>query len=667
MSRLRVFAGVLACAAPTLACITPCPARTLWVDGGSTARVEDGSTDAAFRTIGAALQVAKPGDTVTVRTGTYREQVRMPAGEPERPITLRAAEGQRVVMTGCVKLDRWERSDDGLWVRTLDWKPERLLVAGKTQTIARKPNEGWWRSVEADDDSLVDPEHLRGLQAAETGGEVRVWLQRGNVFDTFALRSLDTRTGRVTVDGTEGRLSNGDKYYLENRAEFIDQPGEWAVEPDAGQYRVFFRPRAEDDLARVEAPHGRGSLVLARNASHVRIEGLELVGAQRDGIEVSRAADVVIRRCVAYRNGRGGITLRDAEDSVVTQNIVWRNGHGISVSYSTRVTIEQNDVGYNEVDGLLVTWKSNDIAVRQNYSHHHLLWGHPDNLQVYRGVSDVRFQENLFLAGGQSVMTEETRDGVFEGNMIVGCGANMLIFGHGNAGHYRIHNNTLAFSGYGCMNLTWEDYDVRENVMMTGHGGTIFGVRGIRGYEGDRNVFFNSRRASNPKVMATDTGWHRDFDLARASTGQDKNSLYADPKFRNAPVAFRVFDGRQLEKCTKETWYLRGGTEGFRQGDYVEVNFDGVPRRVTGVDEAAITVSPGLREKPIKGWLVANWGENPDFRLDLRLADDSPGAKLSATGGPVGSRIDIQAYLRGDFNADGKRDLPEMPSELADD
>jgi hypothetical protein len=283
---------------------------------------------------------------------------------------------------------------------------------------------------------------------------------------------------------------------------------------------------------------------------------------------------------------------------------------------------------------------------------------------VYREVTNVRFQDNLLLAAGQSLMMEETRDGEFTGNMVVGSGAYMLIFGHSNAGHYRVHNNTLAMSGYGCMSLTWEDYDVRENIFMSGHGSALYGVRGVDGYTADRNVFFNSRRSVDPMILATDAGWLRDFDAARASSGQDENSIYTDPKFRNAPIAFRVLDSRRLDECSNDTWYLRGGAEGWRVGDYVEVNFDGVQRRITAADGAVITVAPGLDEKPIKGWLVANWGDNPDFQLDLRPADGSPASSLSAACGPVGSTVDIQAYLNGDFNGDGQRDLPELPDVL---
>lgn len=652
-----VIAG--ATAAPVLA-------RTLWVDEKGRAEAQDGSAEAPFNTINAAIEVVQPGDTVIIRAGTYRERFRVPSGEPGRPITVRAAEGERVIVTGCVRLDGWQPAGGGVWSTTLDWIPGRLLIGGKTQTIAREPNQGWWRSDKATDDALIDPANLSGLQARPTGGEVRVWLQRGNVFHTFPIRSLDTQSGRVTLDEVDrpGMLTDGDKYYLQNRARLIDQPGEWAVEPDAERFKVSFMPRDPSDLERVEAPFLDRSLIFVRDASHVRIERLELCGSRRMGIEVHNVEDVQIRRCVAYQNGYLGISLREARNSVVAQNIAWQNEYGISVGYSSGVTVEENDVGYNGVDGLLVTWRSDNIMCRRNCLHHHLLWGHPDNFQVYRGVTNLRFEENLLLAGGQSMMMEETRDGRIAGNMIVGSGAYMLILGHQNAGHYQIHNNTLAFAGYGCMSLTWEDYDVRENVITNGHGSALFGVRGIKGYRGDRNLLWNSSRAENPMILATDTGWHRDFEAARESTGEDANSLYADPQFRNAPVAFRVLDHRRLHQCTKEKWYLRDGTQGFQVGDYVEVNFDGRERLVVDLDESAVTVRPGLEEKPVKDWLVANWGENGDFRLDLRLAPDSPGVSLSPIGGPVGSAIDIQAYLRGDFDGDGNRDLPALPPEL---
>ena len=152
--------------------------------------------------------------------------------------------------------------------------------------------------------------------------------------------------------------------------------------------------------------------------------------------------------------------------------------------------------------------------------------------------------------------------------------------------------------------------------------------------------------------------------IAVLKCGMVSSSSIAARQFCNAPAAFAVLDYRRIADCSRDVFYLGDGSELFEVGDTVEVDFDAVPRKVTNRDRATITVSPGLRVKPIKPCLICNWGQSRDLSLDLRLNADSPGAKLSASGGPVGSTIDIAAYQRGDFDGDGKRDLPSLPPEL---
>ena len=328
------------------------------------------------------------------------------------------------------------------------------------------------------------------------------------------------------------------------------------------------------------------------------------------------------------------------------------------------VILEENEIARNAVDGLIVSWNSADVTVRRNYIHHHLLWGHPDNIQLYRDVKNVSLIDNLLVAAGQSIMMSDTSNGLLKGNMIIGCMAQSVIFGHQSAENYRIYNNTIAFTGYGCMSLTARDYDVRENVFVTGQGTAMYAVRGIQGYDGDHNLFFNAHGVRGRPVMASDRGWHRTFREYRSATGYDRLSVFGDPRFRNAPVAFAAVDGRRLTDCSRATLYLRGGVGSIRLGDIVEINFDGVPRKVIDRSREAISISPALRTKPITPGLVCHWGQNGNLSLDLRLAADSPGAKLSASGGPVGSTIDIAAYQRGDFDADGERDLPRIGREL---
>jgi hypothetical protein len=88
----------------------PCLAAELIVDQGHAAAADGnpGTADKPFKTIGAAVAQLAPGDTVTVRAGTYHEQVTVKrGGTADKPVTLRAAEGQRVVISPRAEGDRF--------------------------------------------------------------------------------------------------------------------------------------------------------------------------------------------------------------------------------------------------------------------------------------------------------------------------------------------------------------------------------------------------------------------------------------------------------------------------------------------------------------------------------------------------------------------------------
>ena len=76
----------------------------------------DGSAARPWRTIQRAADVAKAGDVVTIRGGTYREWVKPAnAGREGAPIVFQAAKGEKVVVTGTDPVAGWTRRDDGLW------------------------------------------------------------------------------------------------------------------------------------------------------------------------------------------------------------------------------------------------------------------------------------------------------------------------------------------------------------------------------------------------------------------------------------------------------------------------------------------------------------------------------------------------------------------------
>ena len=77
----------------------------------------NGSKEMPFRRINEAAKVAKPGDTVLVAPGVYREYVDpIFAGEPDARITYKSTEPLKAVITGAERITSWKHYQDNVWV-----------------------------------------------------------------------------------------------------------------------------------------------------------------------------------------------------------------------------------------------------------------------------------------------------------------------------------------------------------------------------------------------------------------------------------------------------------------------------------------------------------------------------------------------------------------------
>jgi len=77
----------------------------------------DGSYLKPLKTIGAACQIAFPGDTITVHGGVYREWVNpLRGGETDsKRIVYRAAPGEKAEIKGSEIIKGWEKAKDNVW------------------------------------------------------------------------------------------------------------------------------------------------------------------------------------------------------------------------------------------------------------------------------------------------------------------------------------------------------------------------------------------------------------------------------------------------------------------------------------------------------------------------------------------------------------------------
>ena len=411
--------------------------------------------------------------------------------------------------------------------------------------------------------------------------------------------------------------------------------------------------------AAVTVSGAKAGITWTAGAGHLAISGFTLTGGANLGSAEKGGHHVLVTDCVVVG---GAIRLGGQSDCVVRHCVqTGAKGNGVSLNGCKNCTVEECEVFANGADGIVVTFNSDGCKVLRNYVHNHWNENHPDGIQVYRTVTNFTVEDNLFFNSGQGFMLEETDKGVFRNNMVVGTHNSGMILGHQNSHNWTVEQNTFAYTAYKAFTYSGKGTVLRNNVILAGGDNKIVAQAGRDPIVSDYNLYWKADGNSGIQV----------------GEGQDTHSKVGDPKFRSAPALGRqaVFyidvwgDKESAAKSTVGRLCIgtvvgRPLTGSFKAGDHVEVNFDGRLRKVTEVTESTVAFDPPLAAMHKYPWeTMVNWKDKTEAAWDCRLADDSPGKKMGDKGQDVGSSINMPAYMKGDFNGDGKRDLPELPKE----
>ncbi|NLF30680.1 MAG: DUF1565 domain-containing protein [Planctomycetes bacterium] len=644
------------------------------VDAAGGDDANDGGEAAPFRTISKAVAAVKYGDTIVVHEGIYRGVVTLPAsGYAGSPITIVAAEGERPVVSGAGEVAGWTACSPAevnnnpryanIYRADIAWKPSALFEDNQPLTKARTP----WRHP-ADGGtttSLTDPVHITEPGGYwSDGGEVFMWIRSGT---THHHREILTHTGS-TITFTD--LGYGwtpdaeDLYWLQNKVELIDEPGDWVVADNGdGTWRVFLWPLAGEDPTGhlVEGSANFGPFLIAwGNRSHWVIDGLEIRHSTENGAGSwsAGAHHITIRNCMIHHNGGSGIYGRCNHYGTYYRNYVGHNAGGISVGDAAgNVLIEENEVDTNTHDGVIVN--NDNVVLRRNYIHGHFMWGHADNIQTYNDVDNLLLDSNFIFNAGQSIMMEDTDGVTYRNNAIVGCHAYMVIAGHNNTFNVTLDSNTLMFPGYAPVNTSGDFFNFHDNIFFLGHSGGAYGRNDTHtGFASDYNLFYTADGLAETvaNVMGT---WNATLPTVQ-SHGLELHSRYGSPQWVNAPVSYhRALEHRVTDFTPTRVIMDDGALAGLAVGDHVEIDWDGVVRTITAVGPDWIEVDvPKPEMTTFKACFIVNWKDNADYTLDLRPGDGSPAIAAGSDGSTLGSSIDTVAFRESDFDGDGVRDVP---------
>ena len=679
------------------------------VDGGN-AKASDtnaGSADAPLKSIQKGVDLAGPGDTVTVKAGIYREKVVFrTAGTADQRITLRRAPGERVLLNGALEVRGWKpiSAAEGRGnpqfsnihvaelelpeIEKLDDKYRKFMIPnvvfedGRPLRVSRFPAGSRERLAltGGDKSHVVDDKTLNQPAGFWDGGILTVRHAKSTNYDRALIASYAPDKHELTsaVEGKEETDIKADSYWVTTLVSIIAEPGMWAIDTSKKPFRLYLWPHAGEDPNKHQIEVTRLSpagISWEKTAKFITIDGFEVCHFDKFGIgnESSGGSDIEIFNCVSFHNialGRasGGMVLSGVSNALIKNNVCTANFQdGIELEGCKNIQMIGNDIYGNLTDGVKVAWHSSNILFKQNFVHKQWGFFHPDGFQTFSGVTDLTLDSNAFLDVGQGWQCEGTKRVKLFNNIWVGTHHSGLSLSmrDSTAGQkffpcseFTMDGNTFAFPGYGLMGQSQSD-TLSNNIFHYGKGGGGSMYGGTFPWTEDYCIFSHY----GPKPIMWD-GKYVTFEEYRKLSNNGAHSFAGEPGFINAPARYTALKTKNVGKNTKTKFHIEISPKEFAVGDHVELNWDGVVRKVTEVGDEYIAIDPGT-DKPNEMDVIANWKDKKDFTLDMRLAKDSVGKGKGKDGRDIGSLIDLQAYKAGDFDGDGKRDVPVVPKEAA--
>ena len=343
-----------------------------------------GTVASPWLTLSHAAKVVRPGDTVKIHAGIYREQVRpLVGGTAENPITFEAAGDGEVVLSGADVAADWVPSEaKGVW--SIDW-PHRFRthpndefhrLIGRCEQVIRDGEllkQVLGRDELKENRFMVDEQAKRLIVMLPEGvdpndGKTEV-ARRSVAFgynwgdeprDHIHVRGLTFRYGSNTAQ--RGTLYIvGDHWLIED----------CLVEKTNGSGISF---SGDDVVFRRVVSRNNGQQGLGGGGDRFLLEDVRLVGNNTKGfnqsweagaLKIVRGKDGVLRRCTALDNAGNGLWFDiDVRDTLVEYCYAEGNdGSGIFVEISGGFRVENNlCVGNGTSD----EWGTGGIAIAES-------------------------------------------------------------------------------------------------------------------------------------------------------------------------------------------------------------------------------------------------------------------------------------------------------------
>ena len=461
-----------------------------------------GSRDEPFLTISQAARTVRPGDTMIVHEGIYRECVRPVRGGtgPERMITYQAAPGERVILRGSS-------------VFSPTWEPAYADKRGGDDLVKARFPAGFFeenRRLKREDGrpAIYNPFRIP-IRIGPTGGPAarykvldpegfstpvigEVYVKGKPLIQARTIAELRTKRGSCLVsrDGqtlyvnfkkfTKGSVEVTVREqvfvpeyrglgYIQVRGFIIEHAANQGPFPQAGMLSVRSGHHwiIEDNVIRYAATVGMdvgAEFAIYWSYEHDLTEEGEWApeaipaiyekprgpdGTWKWGelsshvLQPSPSRGHIIRNNVISRNGLSGIIAIKADDLLIEGNVIEQNNRRL-----LRGNVEQEGLGWEEAAGIKLHLTRKAI-IRNNLVRDN--WGWSAGIWLDNNNDDARITGNLVLNNAYGVDLEiNTRPNLVDHNIIAFSRIDGLS-SRNSIGQRFIHNLVIHSGRWGCM------------------------------------------------------------------------------------------------------------------------------------------------------------------------------------------------------------------------
>lgn len=386
-------------------CARPAEAIDYYVSTSGSNSNSGKSLASPFRTIQQAAVVARAGDNIYVRGGTYRETVTViRSGTSSAPITFQPYASEQVTITGLdVAAGAWSPYNGSTYSTTVSSGVSQVFVGGQMMTEARWPNAGSNNPLHAATSTVgsatyqAPPANSTITDAALAGTPNNTWNNaKMSVLPVLEYVSrnavITNQTGNTlgfqwTVPGgTYWFPVAGNPYYLYGSLAALNAPREWHYDAPTSKLYLQAPGGANPGSQTVEVRKRQLGFDLG-SQSYVNISGFALKAAS---INVAGNHNLIDNVQILYPTPFGDPNGYAGQDGVV-----------LSGQYNT---ISNSEIGFSWGDGVTLKGPNNTVT---NNLIHDVNWSATASAgvnAVYAGSNSTISNNTIYNAGRDGIL-----------------------------------------------------------------------------------------------------------------------------------------------------------------------------------------------------------------------------------------------------------------------